>query len=434
MPRTRVNGILVIYHHYLMPNASMIMEHVDAFQKYSQFKAWSVNVELGFPKGLKDLEFDVVILHYSLFGWRPFYLDEEFDAYLRSCEGSYKIAFFQDEYRFWPERSAVLNQYEVDCVYTCLEPAYFAETYERFTQVPRLVSYIPGYVSEATLRQAEQVSRPDDERPIDIGYRGRQSYYYMGLGAQEKHVIGERFRELASDRGLVLDIETAEHKRIYGEDWLSFLGDCRATLGAEAGVSIFDMDDVVMPRYEALLAAHPEMTFEEMSSAFLSEYEDQGVYYRTISPRVFEAAAVRTCQILFEGKYSGVVEPMEHYIPLRKDFSNFEEVLKLYGDAEVRRRLSENAYRDLIASGRYTYQQFVASFDEGLLACGLKPKKLQINAIEVAVRLKSDKVYRKLESRARQFKQQISQSMEGSQFAFVRRLKTTIQSAKKFWQ
>jgi len=70
-----------------------------------------------------------------------------------------------------------------------------------------------------------------------------------------------------------------------------------------------------------------------------------------MSPRVFEAAAVRSCQILFEGRYSGILEPMVHYIPLKKDFSNFEEVLRRYRDESIRRELTENAHRDLIASG-----------------------------------------------------------------------------------
>ena len=60
---------------------------------------------------------------------------------------------------------------------------------------------------------------------------------------------------------------------------------------------------------------------------------DWKIPYRTISPRNFEAAAFRVCQILYEGHYSGVMEPMRHYIPLRKDFSNFDEVVERFRDA-----------------------------------------------------------------------------------------------------
>ncbi len=80
---------------------------------------------------------------------------------------------------------------------------------------------------------------------------------------------------------------------------------------------------------------------------------------------------MRSCQILYEGHYSGVMEPMTHYIPLRKDFSNFDEVVEAFRDPELRQRLTDNAHRDLIASGRYAYEAFVAGFDRELEAAGL---------------------------------------------------------------
>ena len=38
----------------------------------------------------------------------------------------------------------------------------------------------------------------------------------------------------------------------------------------------------------------------------------------------------------------------------------------------MRRALTENAYRDLIASGAYTYRRFVEGFDEGLRQAGIQ--------------------------------------------------------------
>ena len=96
---------------------------------------------------------------------------------------------------------------------------------------------------------------------------------------------------------------------------------------------------------------------------------------RTISPRHFEAAAFGVCQILFEGHYSGAMEPMRHYIPLRKDFSNFDEVIGRFRDESLRRELAANARRDLVDSGNYGYEAFVAGFDRTLEeAAGLDPE------------------------------------------------------------
>src|SRR5262245_888249 len=373
MSKTKVNGILLLYHHNLMPIASNMFEHIHSFQRYSRFKVWLVNIYWGFPRALKEFEFQAIILHYSLFGWFPFALDDEFRNYLADSGASYKVAFFQDEYRFWAARAAVLNQHKVDCVYTCIEPAYYQDTYWKYTQVPRLETYIPGYISDAMVATARRFTRPIAERTIDVGYRGRQAYDYMGRSAREKHEIGVQFRARAAALGLTLDIETDEAKRIYGEAWLAFLGNCRAVLGVEAGVSIFDIDDVVVPACERLRQEEPDLSFDQVYERLLKPYDGVGVYYRTVSPRVFEAAATGACQILYAGKYSGVVEPWVHYLPLQKDFSNFDEIIRLYRDEGVRREMVHNAERDLIASGAYSYRRFIAHFDAGLVAAGLDP-------------------------------------------------------------
>ena len=392
-----INGILLIYHHPLKKNASTIMEHINAFKRHSQFKVWKVNTLLGFPKTLNSLQFTVILLHYSLFGL-PISLNERFLNYLQKSRRSYKIAFLQDEYRYWPERSAFLNSHGIDCVYTLVEPAYTQETYLKHTRVPRLIYNLPGYVSEEMLRAAKQYAKTDDKRTIDVGYRGRRLPYYMGRGSQEKHLIGVEFRKRALAVGLRVDIATDEEKRIYGNAWPRFLGDCKAVLGVEAGVSVFDVDNLVRPEYQKICNGHPDVSypdcsFEEFHDAVLAPHEDR-IFYRTISPRHFEAAAFRNCQILFEGKYSGIMKPMVHYIPLKKDFSNFDQVIQLFMNSGFRKELTRNAYRDLIASGKYSYKRFIQSFDENLLGEGLRPEVKQASIKQVDELLNGDKLER----------------------------------------
>jgi len=371
---TNVNGILVLYHHPEGVNAATIMEHVDSFAKHSHFRVWSYNTDPGFPRALGDFRFEAIVLHYSLFGPKSYRLDDYFLSYLDGTS-SYKIAFFQDEHHYCRDRFEFLDRHRIDCVYTLLEPEQWPAVYRKYTSVPKLVYGIPGYVSEDLVRHAARVAKPDEEREIDIGYRGRTLLPYMGRGSQEKAEIGTRFRDLARDSGLKLDIAVDEESRIYGDAWFEFLANCRGVLGTEAGVSIFDVDDVVRTEWER-------------TGKVLEEWEGN-VYYRTVSPRHFEAAALRVCQILFRGRYSAILEPMEHYLPLEKDFSNLDEVLRLFRDPQVRARLTENAYRDLIASGDYSYARFVESFDEELLALGLRPEVDEALAQRVGVALVS---------------------------------------------
>jgi len=82
-----------------------------------------------------------------------------------------------------------------------------------------------------------------------------------------------------------------------------------------------------------------------------------------VSPRVFEAAALGTAMILFPGDYSGVVRPGEHYIALQKDFSNMDDVVEQLRDDELVRDMTVRARDDIIRSGRWSYQAFIADFD-----------------------------------------------------------------------
>jgi len=372
----KVDGILLLYDHPLEPNAPTIMEHVDAFAQHSRFDVWSVNTALGFPKSLGELDFSVVVLHYSLFGWYPFKLDDWFERYVERSD-AYKVAFFQDEYQFCRPRFDLVDRFGVDCVYTLLEPEWWDDVYRKHTSVPKLVYTIPGYVSEELVALSERLAKPDAERTVDVGYRTRTLPPYVGKGGLEKVEIALRFRELARESGLVLDIGVDEASRIYGGAWFEFVASCRGVLGTEAGVSIFDVDDVVREEWER-------------TGEVPAGYEDN-IFYRTISPRHFEAAAFRVCQILFEGRFSGILQPDVHYLPLKKDFSNFDDVLRRFRDPSVRRELTDNARRDLIASGRYTYEGFVRSFDEELLAAGLRPQADASLAAAVTAGLERDR-------------------------------------------
>jgi hypothetical protein len=371
------------------------MDHVNAFERHSHFRVWAVNTELGFPKFLDELRFRIIVLHYSIFGpfvgARPFLLPKEFSDYLEQSPSSYKVAFFQDEHHYCRPRFDFLNHHRVDCVFTLLEPDYFKDVYQKYTSVPKLVYHIPGYVSESLIEIAERKIRPDQKRTIDIGYRARPLPFYMGKGAQEKTDIASEFSERAKDLGLRLNIESDEKSRIYGEAWHDFIAKCRAFLGVEAGVSIFDVEDVVRPEAERILAADPSITFEQLSSELLGPWEDR-IYYRTISPRHFEAAAFRVCQILFEGRYSGAMQPGVHYIPLKKDFSNFDDCIRMFQDKGLRDELTDNAYRDLIASGQYSYRNFIAGFDEVLREAGFRGDVPTEEAARITARLKRDRL------------------------------------------
>jgi hypothetical protein len=91
-----------------------------------------------------------------------------------------------------------------------------------------------------------------------------------------------------------------------------------------------------------------------------------------VSPRIFEAIFCGTALILFDGEYSGVVKPDLHFIPLRKDFSNLEEVFKKLEDDDEIQLMTDRAFEEVIGSGRYSFSRFISNFDLVLDAQALK--------------------------------------------------------------
>ena len=406
MSVTRVPGVLVVYHrpdYKLTPrphsDAATVREHIHAFKRHSQFRVWELNTDLGFPRGLEHVHPTIVFLHYSLFDPTGYRIPPAMRDFLRQAE-AFKVAFFQDEFHYCKQRFGFVNEIGVDLVYTHVHPEDIPHVWGRYT--PRVTAHFnyPGYVDSDMIRAAERFSRPSRERDLDIGYRGRALAPYMGSGSVEKALIGERFRELAARTQLKIDIDTNEQGRLYGEDWYRFLGRCRNVLGVESGTSYLDLEDEVLLDHRTRLAAGRPVTLEALQSGPLGKW-DNNFSYRTISPRHFEAAAFRICQVMFEGEYSRVLEPMVHYVPLMKDFSNFDEVLALITDDRRREEIIERAHRDLITSGAYSYEQFVAKVDQDLMTAGLEPQARPSQAETLDAALRRGGAWRRVRTESR---------------------------------
>jgi hypothetical protein len=385
--RTRVPGVLFLYEDPLVRDAATIWEHVGAFGQYSQFAWYPLNVTFGLPPALPRYEFAVCVFHYSL---RPTYhwLTDALRQYLLGLTGAYKVAIFQDEIWYFRERERFLTDFRIDCLYSRHKPRHVRDVYGPHLPVKKFVHYLAGYVSDDLIARAGRLGKPYQQRTIDVGYRGRRLPYYFGRGGQEKGEIAERFGELTTGRGLRLDLASDETNRLYGEQWDRFLADCRAVLGVEGGVSVVDPSGRFRAEYERMARDNPNLTYAEYEAAMGPEFRalEDRIDCRCLTPRHFESAAFRNLQILFEGHYDGILEPHVHYVPLKKDFSNLDEVASILTDAPRATSIVDRAYADLIASGKYSYQRFVRSFDQELIAAGIRPEMRSDPDLDVRLR------------------------------------------------
>lgn len=344
---------------------STVAEHLEGFRKHSRhrflFMPATHFVGLADAKDARlDLSaYDALVLHYSVRISIERHLSQGVAAAIAAYRGP-KLLFAQDEYdnvetaRRWMERLGI------DAHFTTVPEKSLDFVYprSRFAQVD-FIPTLTGYVPEDPAIDA--FAMPMAERKLRIAYRGRALPHHYGALGREKYEIGLEVRRLALKRGVLADIEVDDSKRIYGSDWYRFIGSARATLGTESGSNVFDIDGSLAK----LASEHRDMPFEVFAERYLKEHEGL-VTMNQISPKIFEAIRLRTALILFEGDYSGVVRPGEHYIPLKKDYSNIGEVFVQLDDIASLEAMTERAYRDVIATGRYSLRSFVEGVDEYL--------------------------------------------------------------------
>ena len=72
---------------------------------------------------------------------------------------------------------------------------------------------------------------------------------------------------------------------------------------------------------------------------------------------------LRTLLIAYPGRYSGVMEPWRHYVPLEKDHSNMAEVAAVVRDADRVSEIVTDAYAEVALNPALAYKAFIARVD-----------------------------------------------------------------------
>jgi hypothetical protein len=193
-----------------------------------------------------------------------------------------------------------------------------------------------------------------------------------------KTQLAEIFERESAARGIKADISTRAEDTLHGDAWYEFLLRCKYTIGVEGGASILDSDGSVRERTDRYAAQHPGAEFEDVEAACFPGLDGSlGLF--AISPRHLEACATRTCQVLIEGNYNGVLTPGKHYIELRRDFSNLDDIFVQLKNDDLRAKIVDLdlAYRDVVESGKYSYAGFVKQVLEISLGTNLENAKSQ---------------------------------------------------------
>ena len=357
--------ILVLYFLPSTQTRQTIFEHLFSFRNYnSDHTFYYYNMLWSFPYKLNYAEFDAIILHYTILSvrwsfdfWKKHYFKQL--KYLSKFDCP-KIALPQDEYAHTDDLCRLFQEIGVETVYTCAPFSEYEKLYpKKETGLKHYFTTFPGYLDENSLEFISPHSKRHSIRNIDIGYRARSLPYWLGKHGQIKKELATKCKKHLP-KHFVTDISTDDKDVFYGKDWLNFLLNCRTSLGCLGGASMLDRSGEIRKRVDQYVFLHPAASFEQVEKECFQGL-DQTLNLFALSPRHFECAMTKTCQVLMEGNYHNVLIPGKHFIEIKKDYSNLKEVFEKISDRDFCEKLAEKTYTDVVLSGKYTYKNFSKS-------------------------------------------------------------------------
>ncbi len=358
MPEQGPLNVLLL-HNYRSLHTGTVRDHIAAFKDYSRHNICLLDTRAAAELNPDFTNFDVVVIHYSISIVNKTLLPSALRTQIASFSGP-KFHFIQDELRWVDDTSKSIAELGIHTIFTVVNQEAISKIYhDKIYKNVRFEQTLTGFVPEHLLDRDVPAY---DHRPIDVSYRARKLPAWSGSFGQQKWQIGVRFLEDAKKYDLKCDIKSSEVSRIYGEDWINFVANSKAVLGTESGFSFIDFSGLVMPAIDQFETENPEVDFNVVKDRFL-EGRDGEITVHVVSPRVFEAAALRTLMIMYPGDYSGCVKPYRHYVPLELDHSNMAEVIEILRDSNRTQQIIDNAYREVAQSPEWTHKSFIAHFD-----------------------------------------------------------------------
>jgi hypothetical protein len=371
MPSPRRLKLLVVYKELGFPIRTTVDEHLYSFLRYADAECYYIKLDIGkersnstteIPAYLLKIDFDIIVFHYGFMATRWLGMEylqraaKQVEA-LRSSK-AVKVILPQDEYKNGDALVWFINYFKIDIVFSVSPDSEWPMLYKGvdFEKV-KFYKVLTGYLDEGGLKKINRFLK-EIPKDIDIAYRARKIPAWLGRHGYAKGEIAGIFAERLKKYRLSSDISVRAEDTILGDGWYKFLVRAKYFIGVEGGATVLDWDGSIWKNGTEYMSLHPNAGFEEVEKVIFPDMDGK-LQLIAISPRHLETCATRTCQVLLESSYNGILKPGIHYIEIKKDFSNLDAVLKQIQDDTERERLVNNAYKDIVESGKYSYQSFV---------------------------------------------------------------------------
>jgi hypothetical protein len=257
------------------------------------------------------------------------------------------VAFIGNEYDLLDEKIAFLREVRADRVCSQLPLRVAQHLYEGI-DTNRILS------TPHALNPKAYTPPTTEKRDIDIGFVG--DIYWPFIGDQERSQLIWHFERNGGRYGLRCDIRAGRSDRLRRHEWAKFLRGTKGLIGAESGTYYLnDRGKLLTRARDYNLNENPRASFEEVYGRFFAGVAPV-ISGKSVSSRHFEPIGTKTCQVLLEGEYNGVLRPNEHYIPVKRDLSDVDEAVLEFKDEGRRRAIAAQAYEHVMSGHTYAHR------------------------------------------------------------------------------
>lgn len=354
-----------------------------------------VNAAFGAPVWLRRTAFDVVVLDASLleFCRHPRFHLLKWELRWLADMASVKIAIPRDEHSHSELLDEWMYELGVGVVLTSAREPDRTILYPLMSSHAAFYHCLPVYIDEDEAAWCRDRMPPSASRPFDLL---ALAYVFPDSSGREGHRLRQACDAVvnaAAAHGYRFRHATETMPGRTRREWLAFLGSGRAIVGCEE-VRVLDRRGEIQAVISRLSATNPALTFGELDAALPPGWQRH--HFGVLGQLHLDAVITRTCQVLIEGEYDGLLQPHRHYLPVKPDLSNLEQVVEQIRDFRLLQAVAERAFEDLCGTGRCVSTRLAecldAAMDEvqpdgGRLGAGMNLGLIGVGGVGAAVRV-----------------------------------------------